>query len=134
MTTQTLSNTFTADTLLRYTFRIDGIFTTLSAIAVTLFANPIAPIIGLADASGLLLLGISMIAFGLFVSYASVQKPIQRPHAWFILGAYDVWMVGSVIALATNTFNATGVFFTVVFLVLVIGLAAITWYGLQRTK
>jgi hypothetical protein len=134
MTTQILPNTFTADTLLRYTFRVDGIFTTVSAIASTLFANTIAPIVGLADASGLLIVGISMIAFGLFVLYASAQKPIQRPHAWFILGAYDVWIVGSVIVLANNTFNSTGVFFTGVLLVLVIALACITWFGLQRSK
>jgi hypothetical protein len=94
MTSQTLPTLAPSDRLLRTTLRLDGIFTLGSAALSAVFAPAVAQLTGL-GVEFVVTVALSMIAFGGFLLWAASQTPMVKLHAWMVMAAYDLWILGS---------------------------------------
>ena len=120
--------------LLRRVFLADAAFSTVSGLTFAIFSRPIEAFLGGDQPDVLMLIGIVLVVFAAFNFTTARETPMNRTKAWFIFEFNVLWVIASLVAIATNMFdlNTIGNVGTLVVALGVAGIAAIEWVGLRR--
>jgi hypothetical protein len=120
--------------LLRRVFFADAAFSTVSGLTFAIFSRPIEAFLGGDQPDVLMVIGIVLVVFAVFNFTTARETPLNRTKAWFIFEFNVLWVIASVVAIATNMFdlNTIGNVGTLIVALGVAGIAVIEWIGLRR--
>lgn len=118
-------------TLLRFALFADAAATTATGLLLAGAAGMLAQITGI-PATFSLPVGLSLVAFAAFVGWVGWRAPTSRPLAMLVVGVNALWVVGSIVVLASGLFPLTlfGIAFVIVQAVAVGALALLQEAGL----
>lgn len=93
-------------TLLRFALLADAAATAATGLLMAGAAGLLAQITGI-PATFSLPVGLSLVAFAAFVGWVGWRAPTSRPLAMLVVGVNALWVVGSLVVLATGLFPLT---------------------------
>lgn len=78
--------------------------------------------------------GLSLLPFAAYLAYVAKRPELPRTHLWIIVACNAVWVVDSLLVLATGWVQPTGLgyAFVIVQALAVLVLAELEWVGLRR--
>lgn len=120
--------------LLRRMLFADTVLSAVLGLAMALFSRPIEEFLGGDQPDVLMLIGIGLVLFAVFNFTTGRETPLSRTKAWIIFEINVVWVIASVVLVATNAFdlNTTGNVITLGAAFGVAGIAIIEWLGLRQ--
>lgn len=122
--------------LLRRTLIANTLFSGTAGVAMALFSNPIASLMGVAAPEFVLFVGIGLIMFAAFVGMSAREVPLNRTKGWAIFWMDVLWVDASILLLLTNALNLStaGNILVLVAAFGVADFAFFEWLGLRRGK
>lgn len=122
--------------LLRRIFLADTLLSSVLGLVMALFSRPIEAFMGGDQPDVLMVIGIGLVAFAVLNFTTARETPLNRTKAWIIFEVNVLWVIASIVVLATNMFdlNTIGNVITLVLALGVAGIAFIEWLGLRRGK
>ena len=122
--------------LLRRIFLADTLLSSVLGLVMALFSRPIEVFMGGDQPDVLMVIGIGLVAFAVLNFTTARETPLNRTKAWIIFEVNVLWVIASIVVLATNMFdlNTIGNVITLVLALGVAGIAFIEWLGLRRGK
>lgn len=87
------------DTLLRWTFRANALFSTLSGTALLVRAVPIAALIGAPEPRWVAVVGALLLCFAAALVFLSRLRTIPSAAAWPVVAGDALWVACSIAAL-----------------------------------
>ena len=87
------------NTSLHIALRSNALFSDISGLVLILFAKPLAAFLGLNNPGMLMILGIGLFAWALFLFWGSIQSEIPNWLAWLAIDGDLAWVVGTTIIL-----------------------------------
>lgn len=111
MTTHTTSPSHTAPLrLLRRTLQANGVFSSVSGIALVAGAVPITSFLGLSSPLVLVAIGALILIYAVSLFAAAARRTIDRQTGFLYASIDGAWVLGSVVLLLTNwvPFTAAG--------------------------
>lgn len=133
MATQTLQN----DTLLRNTLRGNSLFSATTGLLLLIGANAIAAFLGITEAATVLaIMGVGIFGFAAFVFFVAGRAIIDSRFGWLIFAMDVIWVVISVVILATDAFGLSteGRWAVLIVADLVAVFAVLEYVGLRRME
>jgi hypothetical protein len=124
-----------SDTLLRRALQANAAFSAVSGAVLIAGAGPLGAASGL-PAIALTIMGAILIPYGLFIAYAATRPAIDRRVAWAAIVLDALWVIDSLIILATGWAPLTPAgWWAVLILALVVAIfAEVQYLGLRRNS
>jgi hypothetical protein len=121
-------------TFLRRALQLDGAFSGLSGIGLTVTAGPASSFLGLDRPWIVLVLGLILVLYGGTLLYAAAQDRLDRRFAAAVIALNIAWVVGSGLILFTPWLPLTvGGWWAVALVADAVAVfAALQYYGLRR--
>lgn len=123
-----------AQRLLRNALRANGAFSTLSGLAFTLGAGPVAAAIGLGDARLLAGVGLGLLGFAAYLAWVSSRPTIDLSTSMQIVFADLAWVVGTVPLVLLDVLSRTGTIAAVLIADVVLLFAILQFLGVRRIR
>lgn len=119
--------------LLRRALQADAVVSAVSAAGLIVGAGALGPALGIPSAA-LLAVGIAFVPWAAFLTYLSTRPTIGRRAAWAVVIVNALWVVDSIVLLASGALPLTpaGFWFVVAQAVAVDTLAVAQFLGLRR--
>lgn len=132
----TIVSTQDKSQLLRSALLGNSLFCFLSGLAFTLFPHQVSKYLGLLPHIVILVLGIGLMAYGLFVFFQSQKQPLSLPFARFAIAADLIWVMGSALLIFTSMvpFTTAGKWTIAIIADIVLVFAIVQYVGLRRIK
>jgi len=137
MATQTTSPSPTSTTrLLRRTLQANGIFSSVSGIALIAGAVPITSFLGLSSPLILLVIGALLLLYAASLFVAAARRAIDRQTGFLYATIDGAWVLGSVALLLTSwvPFTAAGKWSVALAAFVVSAFAGLQSYGAWRAR
>lgn len=121
---------------LRNVLRANAIFSTVSGLVAIFFAEAIANLIGLENASLLVGLGVALFPFAFYVYKVATMEVLNAKLVWVIIEMDVLWVGGSAILLLSSFVPLTTVGkWSIGFLAEIVAVFAVLEYvGLRKTR
>lgn len=122
------------DNLLRYTLRANSIFSGVSGLVLVIGFAPLANFIGVPWVWTLIVLGIGLLGYALWLAQASRRAELDVREAMVFIISDVAWVVLSIVLLATNwiPFTSEGSWLIILLADVVACFAVLQIVGLRR--
>lgn len=122
--------------LLRLALRANAAFSTLSALTFLVFAAPVAAFVGAMGGRDVVILGVQLAVFAVWLWWLAARSAIPRWQVWIIIALDVLWVVGSFqTVLAPPPSLTTGGTWAIAMVADVVGLFALLQFiGLRRLR
>ena len=120
--------------LLRRVLQANGVFSTISGIALVAFASPLAALMGVERPWILLAIGAVLLVFAVTLFVNSRRDNINENEVMQAIISDGVWVLGSAVLLYVGVMTTVGNWFVVLVALVVIVFAGLQSIGLRRLR
>lgn len=120
--------------LLRVALLCNALFSTISGLTLVLAGQWVVRLIGLPEATNLIVLGISLLVFAVTLVLFARKNPIKLSDAWIAVILDLAWVMGSYPLLFLVPLSARGKWVVAIVAEVVMLFALAQWLGIRRIR
>jgi hypothetical protein len=123
-----------SSTLLRRALRANGAFSAVSGLILILAAGPLATLLGLAESSILIGVGVSLLVYAVGLFRNARRETINRVEATIAVVLDVAWVAGSAVVIFAGVLTTTGNWVVAIVADVVLLFGVLQFYGLRRLR
>ncbi len=120
--------------LLRMALVANASFSTVSGLVLVFAQRSVVRLLGLPEATNLIILGIGLLAFAAALMLFARKKPIKLLDAWIAVILDAAWVIGSYPLVFVVPFSTSGKWVVGIVAEVVMLFALLQWLGIRRIR